>query len=79
MQQALDLVASLPGEIEQAPLSERVMALTRLIDRIVKIDEHNPVEYDEIIRIAHEEEDFLDDDDPQFSSLGRPAEAMDEP
>jgi hypothetical protein len=78
---ALMLVTSLSDDIADAPLSERVMALTRLVDRIVKLDEHNPIEYEEIIHIAHEEEDFLDDDDddPHFPLPDHPAEAIAEP
>ncbi len=85
VRQALTLVASLSDDMTDAPLSERVMALTRLIDRIVKLDEHNPEEYEELIRIAYEEEDFLDDDDeedrddPHFPPPDHPAEAIDEP
>jgi hypothetical protein len=80
---ALTLVTSLSDAMADAPLSERVMALTRLIDRIVKLDDHNPEEYDEMIRVAYQEEDFLDDDEEDWDHAHahspRPKEVVDEP
>jgi hypothetical protein len=64
---AFALVTSLSEDIADAPLSERVMALTRLIDRLVKLDTHADSDYIEMMRLPFDIEE-TDDDDPAFTA-----------
>jgi hypothetical protein len=84
-QQALNLAASLSDDMDEAPLSQRAMALTRLIDRILKLESHAPFDdpYDVVIAFdkpSYERDDNngwdIDSDSPLPES---PAETIDEP
>ncbi len=55
LHQALTLVTSLSEDVAETPLPQRAIALTRLIDRIVKLDTHTGNDYEEVIHIAFED------------------------
>jgi transposase-like protein len=63
MEQTLALVSSLSTDADAAPFPQRAMALTRLIDRIVKLEAHVPSLDFEEVHIAFDKPTYEQDDD----------------
>jgi len=82
MRDALTLAASVEADLTRAPLAHRVVALSHLVDRIMKLDARLPrPRHESVIRIEYvdpqgnvsttppvdPDDDSLDDDDPATS------------
>jgi hypothetical protein len=67
MQQAMSLATSLTDDAEVAPLHQRALALSRLIDRIVKLDTHADSDYIEMMPLPYDVEETDDEDEEEGS------------